>query len=289
MSSKIIWGPPQTLSVWVVDNESVGSEWKIRRDEHFQQLVKDRWGDEIAILVVDVISKHATSHATSVNASSSHRHASGVTTGEGSGIPPNNAEGTCDTCSPPAAFVPPDIAEPVNWDELIIHQDKNHDGDATAAANEDDVYEAMGFRAVDVQAEIPIPTMTAEIHHGMHEVAILVDDNANEEPVLDWDRDNPDLSVGVTYPSMKDLRLAVKQHAIVKKFELATGHSDTTRYRTHCASLGCPWIFRAATNHDGSVRVYFLVFGVYFYIFTFFSCIWCTYACFFYPSADSGE
>jgi hypothetical protein len=39
---------------------------------------------------------------------------------------------------------------------------------------------------------------------------------------------------------------------------------------THCASLGCPWIFRAATNHDGSVRVYFLVFGVYFYIFTFF-------------------
>jgi hypothetical protein len=131
--------------------------------------------------------------------------------------------------------------------------------------------------------------MTAEMQHDMHEAAILVDDNANEEPVLDWDRDNPDLSVGVTYPSMKDLRLAVKQHAIVKKFELATGHSDTTRYRTHCASLGCPWIFRAATNHDGSVRVYFLVFGVYFYIFTFFSCIWCTYACFFYPSADSGE
>jgi hypothetical protein len=217
MSSKIIWGPSQTLSVWVVDNESVGSEWKIRRDEHFQQLVKDRWADEIAILVVDVVSKHATS----VSASSSHRHASGVTTGEGSGIPPNNAKGTGDTCSSPAAFVPPDIAEPVNWDELIIHQDENHDGYATAAANEDDVYEVMGFKAADVQAEIPIPTMTAEMRHDMHEAAILVDDNANEEPVLDWDRDNPDLSVGVTYPSMKDLRLAVKQHAIVKKFELA--------------------------------------------------------------------
>jgi len=35
MSTKIIWGPSQTLSVWVLDNESVGSKWKVRRDGHF--------------------------------------------------------------------------------------------------------------------------------------------------------------------------------------------------------------------------------------------------------------
>ena len=35
MSTKIIWGPSQTLSVWVLNNESVGSEWKVRMDEHF--------------------------------------------------------------------------------------------------------------------------------------------------------------------------------------------------------------------------------------------------------------
>ena len=34
MATKIIWGPSQTLSVWVVDTDS-GSEWKVRRDEHF--------------------------------------------------------------------------------------------------------------------------------------------------------------------------------------------------------------------------------------------------------------
>jgi len=32
----------------------------------------------------------------------------------------------------------------------------------------------------------------------------------------------------------------VKQHAIVKKFELGTAHSDKKRCRTHCAALGCP-------------------------------------------------
>ena len=224
--------------------------------------MKDRWAQGVAFLIVDVVSKHATSG----NTSSSRKYASGVTTGEGSGIPGNNAEGTGDACSSPSPSVPPDIPEPVNWANLIIQQDESHDGDATAAANEDKVYEAMGFRAADEGAEqaareaIPIPAMTAEIQQDMSEAAIPVDDNVSDEPVLDWDRDNPDLSVGISYPSMHDLRLAVKQHAIVKKFELGTAHSDKKRYRTHCAALGCPWIFRARTQHDGSVRVHFLVF-----------------------------
>ena len=44
MASKIIWGPSQKLDVWVVDSDSE-SEWKVRRDEHFEQLIKDRWDD----------------------------------------------------------------------------------------------------------------------------------------------------------------------------------------------------------------------------------------------------
>jgi len=44
MISKIIWGPSQKLDVWVVDSDSE-SEWKVRRDEHFEQLIKDRWDD----------------------------------------------------------------------------------------------------------------------------------------------------------------------------------------------------------------------------------------------------
>ena len=41
LATKIIWGPSQTLVVWVLDQDT-GSEWKIRRDEHLQQMVKDR-------------------------------------------------------------------------------------------------------------------------------------------------------------------------------------------------------------------------------------------------------
>jgi hypothetical protein len=42
-----------------------------------------------------------------------------------------------------------------------------------------------------------------------------------EEPILDWDRDNPDMSVGTMYPNMVEFRLALKQHAIFTEFELA--------------------------------------------------------------------
>jgi hypothetical protein len=122
----------------------------------------------------------------------------------------------------------------------------------------------MGFKAADERTKeaareaVPIPTMTPEMTRDMGEVVVPVDDNVPEEPVFEWDRDNPDMSVGVCYPSMDDFRLAMRQHAIVKEFELATAHSDTQRFRGHCGSLGCPWIIRARTQHDGSVRVHFL-------------------------------
>ena len=74
MTTKIIWGPSQTLSVWAVDNDS-DSEWKIRRDEHFEELIKDRWADRIAVLVVDVVSKNDQGSGTT---SSFGRSASGV-------------------------------------------------------------------------------------------------------------------------------------------------------------------------------------------------------------------
>jgi hypothetical protein len=87
--------------------------------------------------------------------------------------------------------------------------------------------------------------MTAEMQEDMAEASVPVDDHADFEPMFDWDRDNPDMSVGVSYPSMDDFRLAVRQHTIVKESELATAHSDKERFRGHCVSLGCPWIIRA--------------------------------------------
>jgi hypothetical protein len=272
MATKIIWGPAQTLAIWVLETDS-GSTWKIRRDEHFQQLILQRWNERVAVVSVDVVSKYdhlgtststdrcasgVTSAAAADNAqgSATDDNTQGVAAGGG------NVEGSGDTCSTPPPSMPGEQAEPVDWAELTILQEPDQDGEANEVADEDKIYEAMGFKAADERAEeaareaIPIPAMTTEMQADMEEAAVPVDDHDNNDPIIDWDRDNPNVSVGVSFPCMEDLRLAVRQHAIVKEFELATTHSDPERFRGQCACLGCPWIIRARTQHDGIVRVY---------------------------------
>jgi len=68
----------------------------------------------------------------------------------------------------------------------------------------------MGFKDKDERAEdIPIPGMSSEVQGDMAEAAIPVDDTEAIEPLFDWDRDNPDMSVGTHYPCMYEFRLAV--------------------------------------------------------------------------------
>jgi len=64
----------------------------------------------------------------------------------------------------------------------------------------------------------------------INEAAVNVDDIIDAEPMYEWDRNNPDMSVGTCYPSMDE-------------------------FRGKCAALGCPWFIRARTQHDDSVRV----------------------------------
>jgi len=165
----------------VVDSDSE-SKWKVRRDEHFEQLINDRWDDRGAVLIVDVVSRHAQS----ANTSSGVRCASGVTSAQGSAAPgnaqgsgapdnvegsvvPDNVEGSGDTDSSPPPSMPVEEAEEVDWAELTILAEPNEDGEAKEVADEDKVYEAMGFKAVDERVEeatreaVPIPTMTTEM------------------------------------------------------------------------------------------------------------------------------
>ena len=154
-----------------------------------------------------------------------------------------NAEGVVDTCTSPSQPPPQPLEEiaPIDRSLLtIITEEEDKDGDVNAIADEEVVYEAMGFRDADERGgeggieEIPIPAMDSDLQRAMDEAAIPVDDKDPTEPVYDWDRDNPDMSLGTNYLCMSDLRLAVRHHAIVNEFELGTEKSDTTRFRGFC-------------------------------------------------------
>jgi hypothetical protein len=261
----------------VLDTDT-GSEWRIRKDEQWQVMMQDKWADRVAYICVEVVAKQG--YETHSSVASQVRQIgiparSGVTSvgnvEAGSSSAPND-EGIGDTCTsppPPPAPAPAPFEEPiddtvpVDWATLTIIGEEDQDGEANAIADEEKVYEAMGFTTVDERAEeaareeIPIPAMSKELQQEMDAAAIPVDDRDPSEPMYDWDRDNPDMSVGTRYPSMYDFRLAVRQHAIVKEFELGTEKSDPDRFRGYCRAAGCPWKIRARTQHDKSVRVLF--------------------------------
>ena len=93
LAAKIIWRPNQTVSVLVLDQDT-GSEWKLRRDEHVQQMIEDRWDERKAFHVVDVVIKDSSNGNAFSNASKGRR-VSGVTSTSYAEV--NDVEGCGDT------------------------------------------------------------------------------------------------------------------------------------------------------------------------------------------------
>jgi hypothetical protein len=48
-------------------------------------------------------------------------------------------------------------------------------------------------------------------------------------------------TVGTIYPNMKDFRLAVRQYAINKEFELGIEATNKSKYRGYCKGDACTW------------------------------------------------
>ena len=265
MRTNIIWGRDQQLLVWGVDKDS-GTEWKVTTDEQFMEMIEARWDEKEMDVNCEMLDRDKESSrqprwdAGKANVPNEHsvHSTSGVTAEQANAQA--NVECTDDACSSPDHTNLDDRG--IDWSAYTILQEEELDGDATVLVDEDKIYEAMGFKAADDlvdggdgPAEIPVPVIPPELQAEMDAAAMLVDDNAEFEPLYFYDRDNPDMSVGQIYPSMPEFRMAVKQHSIVKEFELGTEKSDKKRFRGFCRSGGCQWIIRAKTQIDGSVRV----------------------------------
>ncbi|CAL5036095.1 unnamed protein product [Urochloa decumbens] len=194
MAAKIIWGRGQTLLVWGVDSDSC-SEWKLTGNDQFKEMVQARWAERVVHLCVEVVDRDVnvavgTAGSNAMVGSSGHG-ASAVT----------DADLMGDTCSSP------DNVEPaygdVDWSTLTIVPDAKTDGYMLALVDEDEVFEAMGFKAADDKVEeavaepYAIPVIPTELQDDMREAGIPVDDIDPDEPIWDWDRDNPDMSIQI--------------------------------------------------------------------------------------------
>jgi hypothetical protein len=60
-----------------------------------------------------------------------------------------------------------------------------------------------------------------------------------------YDSNHPAMEVGSLYASMTEFRLAMRQYAIDKEFELGIEASTPKKYRGYCRGGDCPWSINA--------------------------------------------
>lgn len=87
--------------------------------------------------------------------------------------------------------------------------------------------------------------------------ALPVDDHAPVEQFTFFDRDNPEMAVGDTFPSMDTFRMALKHYAIRKEFDIKINMSQPKKYVAYCKAFeeGCPWSITAKKKQESSTVV----------------------------------
>lgn len=77
----------------------------------------------------------------------------------------------------------------------------------------------------------------------------------DEAPDVQYDKDDPPMSEGSTYPDMETFKLALCQYAIKREFEFNIEKSAPSRFRAYCSRKKedkCPWRLHASTMEDMS-------------------------------------
>jgi hypothetical protein len=81
--------------------------------------------------------------------------------------------------------------------------------------------------------------------------AIPTSDVVPSEVLISYDKNNPPMVVGTLYPTMEEFKMAVRQYAINKEFDLETEKSHTKIYRCLCKSSDdCLWKINGS-KHKG--------------------------------------
>jgi hypothetical protein len=122
--------------------------------------------------------------------------------------------------------------------------------------SEEQIYSVLGLKKEDDSEEEQERKRTrAGSSSGWKEgddgsVAIPIFQHLPGERLI-FDRNNLGMEPGSLYPSMKEFRLAMRQYAIDKEFELGIEAIDKTRYRGYCMGGDCPWSINARMEYKG--------------------------------------
>ena len=150
----------------------------------------------------------------------------------------------------------------VDWDSLRIEDNRDEEG-RIEIVDDEVMYELLGFRADDEEADKARKAASkassqqnADTCQRTEEIdttgaVIEVDDYLPGERTVVHDPNRPNMDLGTVYSNMKEFRLAVRQFAINKEFELHIVKTDPTRYIADCNGEDCPSHLVGRRQPDG--------------------------------------
>jgi hypothetical protein len=166
----------------------------------------------------------------------------------------------------------PDASAPatfggVDWSTLLIEPEETDD--YTVHIQEDKMYNLLGLKeddetvrvlrqaANDVNDALADANLSVTDAEDTKGAALPVDDLAPVEQFTLFDRDNPEMAVGDTFPSMDTFRMALKHYAIKKEFDIKIVMSQPKKYMANCKRFnkGCPWKITAKKKQEGTTVV----------------------------------
>ncbi|KAM0821508.1 hypothetical protein ACQ4PT_072156 [Festuca glaucescens] len=121
---------------------------------------------------------------------------------------------------------------------VVLFSDKEKDKDYIPEDESED--ESLGGSECESENDLEIEE-DEEVHEADH------------APNVEYNKEDPPMTEGSTYPNMAEFKLALSQHAVKYEFEYNTEKSAPHRFRGYCKRKdedNCPWRIHASTTDD---------------------------------------
>ncbi|KAM0838132.1 hypothetical protein ACQ4PT_061176 [Festuca glaucescens] len=129
---------------------------------------------------------------------------------------------------------------------VVLFPDKEKDKDYAAADGSEDGSEDESEDESKAESKDESNDETElEEEEELHE--------ANHAPNIEYDKEDPSMTKGSTYPNMDEFKLALSQHAVKHQFDFNTEKSTPYRFRGYCKRRdedNCPWRIHASTTDN---------------------------------------
>jgi len=135
--------------------------------------------------------------------------------------------------------------EHVHGLDLVVYSAKDKDKQYVLVEDDED----------EVESGSELGKSGSELESEIEEAEDLVGDDNEKGHVLDieYDKEDPPITEGTTYPNMATFKLALSQHAIKNEFEYRTVKSAPKRFTGICSRKNedkCSWRIHASTTKD---------------------------------------